>query len=571
MLFSVIAWTRARQAFSFALVGLLFCSSASAAGGAAPERPNIPDRPNIIVIVADDLGYSDLGVMGGEISTPNLDKLAGQGVTFTNFHAAPSCSPTRSMLLTGTDSHVAGLGAMAEFLPADLADQPGYEGYLNDRVTTLATMLRDRGYRTYMAGKWHLGHDREHMPDRRGFEKSFVLLQGAAGHFDNTGWSVRDPIAQYREDGEQISLPEKFYSSVAYTDKLVSYIQSDKASGKPFFAYLAYTAPHWPLQAPDEYLAKYQGRYDDGYQPVYRQRMARMKQLGLVSENLSATREADFAEAWDSLSPEGRMREARRMEIYAAMVEAMDDEIGRLVAFLDDTGTLDNTVILFMSDNGPDGFDAGSIMSQASWIRDNFDNSLENMGRPGSFVSLGPRWAHVSAAPFSMFKAFTYEGGIRVPLIVWSGQGMTASGYNGQYLSVLDLMPTILHLADVVPALGKGGKGGQKVQAFMGNSFHSMLDGDEGLARQAGYYVGLELHGRRSLTQWPWKLVWTVRDPRHPDRAPGWELYDLSKDPAEEDDLSARMPDQLQRMIGLWEDYADKTKVQDFDWGNFAP
>jgi arylsulfatase len=234
------------------------------------------DRPNIVLIVADDMGYSDIGPFGSEIRTPNLDTLAQSGVRITNFYVGPACSPTRSMLLSGNDHHVAGMGTNAEVISPEQRGQPGYEGYLNDRVVSVASLLQDAGYHTYMAGKWHLGEEPEHDASRRGFERSFTLLQGGASHFDDEWMMCANYTPIYREDGKRVHLPQGFYSTEFYTDKLIDYIDNQK-NDEPFFGYLAYTAVHDPLHVPDDWLNRYKGAYDAGYDEVRKQRLARME------------------------------------------------------------------------------------------------------------------------------------------------------------------------------------------------------------------------------------------------------------------------------------------------------
>lgn len=293
------------------------------------------ERPNFLIIVADDLGYSDLGSFGGEISTPNIDSLARDGVRLSNFHTAPTCSPTRAMMFSGADSHVAGLGNMGELLQPFQKGQPGYEGYLNERMVTVGQVLQDAGYNTYTTGKWHLGRTEETSPKARGFDRSFILVQGGASHFDDQHAIIaQDPKAIYREDGKQVEVPKGFYSSEFYTDRLIDYIEADKASNKPFMAVLSYTAPHWPLHAPDAWLDKYKHRYDAGYDSIRQARLERQKQLGIVAANTTPnTPMAKGLPSWGQLSDEQRQREARNMEIYAAMVSNMDYHIGRLLTY----------------------------------------------------------------------------------------------------------------------------------------------------------------------------------------------------------------------------------------------
>ena len=368
------------------------------------------DRTNILLIVADDLGYSDLGAYGGEINTPNLDKLAQSGVQLTKFYVAPNCSPTRAMLLSGTDNHIAGLGTMAEAKARtkQYDNVPGYEGYLNAQVVTLPELLRDAGYHTYMAGKWHLGKSSSQSPAARGFEKSFSLLNGGASHFDLTGIGMHEQVALYREDFEEVKeLPKDFYSSRFYTKRMIDYIDSQREDGKPFFGYLAYTAPHWPLMAPDESIKKYKGQYSEGYQIIQQKRLKKMKALGLINNDTQANVKLP---SWEQLSKEEQTKEARAMEIYAAMVDDMDHYIGQLMNYLDSINERENTLIVFLSDNGAEGHDLSLLPPFAKWANKCCDNSLDNMGKAGSYVWYGPAWGTVSSTPLGGYKGSPMQG-----------------------------------------------------------------------------------------------------------------------------------------------------------------
>lgn len=308
-------------------------------------------RPNILLIVADDLGFSDLGAFGGEIHTPHLDAIAREGLRFTNFHTASTCSPTRAMLLSGTDHHLAGLGTMAESIRPHQQGQPGYEGYLNDHVAALPELLQDAGYYTVMSGKWHLGLTPERFPSRRGFEKSFALLPGAANHYafeagipeEGTPRLLKITRGLYAEDDQYLtSIPEDFYSSDDFTDRLLRYLQDDTArQDRPFFAYLPFSAPHWPLQAPQEDIVKYKGVYDEGPEVLREQRLAKLKQLGLVDEQATIHPVLAQTASWQQLSEEEKQISARTMEVYAAMVDRMDQNVGRVVQYLKQTKQYD--------------------------------------------------------------------------------------------------------------------------------------------------------------------------------------------------------------------------------------
>lgn len=512
------------------------------------------DKPNVLLIIADDLGYSDLGSFGGEINTPNLDALANEGVRLTSFQTAPTCSPTRSMLLSGTDNHQAGLGNMGELLQDYQKGQPGYEGHLNTRVANLGEVLQDNGYNTYTVGKWHLGRTEETSPKARGFDRSFILVQGGASHFDDQFAIIgADPKAIYREDGKQVEVPKDFFSTEFYTDRLIQNIETDKANGKPFLGVLSYTAPHWPLHAPEAWIDKYQGRYAEGYEAIRQARLKRMQELGIVPANVTANTPMQNAlPTWEQLSDEQRQREARGMEIYAAMVENMDHHIGRLLDYLRQSGELDNTFIMFMSDNGSDGNSPVDLPGNREWMAKTFDNSLENMGRKGSYIDYGAQWAQVGATPFPYFKGFTSEGGITVPAFIsHKSLHKQAGKIDRNFYHVMDVMPTILELAGIQHP-GTHFKG-REVQPMQGVSMLAGLHGQVMPERA----VGWELFGRRALRKGDWKMTWMTA----PYGSAQWQLYNLANDPTESNDLAQKEPAKLAEMTQAWDAYAKRNNV----------
>lgn len=528
------------------------CSSQGRqAAGAAQAMP----RPNVLLVLADDLGYSDIGVFGGEIPTPNLDRLAGEGRILTSHYVNPTCSPTRAALMSGTDSHVAGLGNMAELLPASPQQRgkPGYEGYLNERVNWLPQLLQAGGYHTYMAGKWHLGSDPGTWPVARGFEESFAMLQGGGSHFaPQPGKPVGADNVTYVDNDKVVAPPGNFYSSQTYTDKLIDDIRRHHGDGRPFFAYAAFTAPHWPLQAPDEDIARFQGRYDAGYEVIREQRIARQKALGLLPADFRANPglapSAGYP-SWAMLSGAERKVEARKMAVYAAMVSNMDRHIGRLIQTLKDLGEYDNTLIIFMSDNGAEPTDS-YFPNNA-----NTDNRLENIGRPLSNVGYGARWAEVSATPLRLFKGWTAEGGIASPAIVrLPGQagGLPALA---QPSHVNDIAPTILDFAGIpVPV---GAYRGRTVLPMMGTSLAPAWRARDAAAGVDEKIVVGELFGGRWVRQGRWKLV-SVMTP-FADNA--WELYDMGHDRGETENVAALHPDVVVRLQGLWQAYVRRAGV----------
>ena len=524
-------------------------------------------RPNILVIVADDLGYSDIGAFGGEIDTPNLDALARRGVRLTGFHTAPTCSPTRAMLLTGADNHEVGLGTMAEQITPVQRGRPGYEGYLNDRSTTLAELLHDAGYRTVMAGKWHLGLTEAQSPAARGFERSFALLQGVHNHYgadQNAAWAKAGVAATYRENGRIARFPEGVYSADYFTDRLIGFLDEGAKDPRPFFAYLTFTEPHWPMQAPPELIAKYRGRYDDGPEALRDRRLARLKALGLVAQDVQPHALVGVP-AWASLSPEQRALQARKMEVYAAMVERLDQNVGRLIQALKRSGRYDNTLIVFLSDNGPEGtpMDAPMGVTDPEALSGlGIDNSLAALGSAKSYVTYGPGWAQAGSAPSRLVKGFTTEGGIHTPAIV-AGPGVAGEGrIVSAFLHVKDILPTAMDFAGApVPRE----RAGRPVLPPEGHSWAAVLQGRAEAVRGDDEVVGWELFFRRAIRQGDWKAVYLPvtatpysRDLPQPGR---WELFDLRRDPGETTDLAEREPGRLKALIAAWDRYASGAGV----------
>jgi arylsulfatase len=523
-------------------------------------------RPNFLVIVADDLGFSDIGAFGGEINTPNLDRLAYAGIRLTDFHSAPACSPTRAMLLTGTDHHVAGIGTMLEVAAPGFRGAPGYEGYLNDRVVALPELLRDAGYLTLMSGKWHLGNTIERSPWARGFERSFALLPAGASHYGPGAGGGFSPVPTlYTEDDQFVTVGEDFYSSDYYTDTLLRYLRERHADprskdDRPFFAYLPFQAPHWPLQAPEESIAAYHGRYDDGPDALREERLAALKRLGLCPTDVAAHPVvADGAPEWADMTGEERALSARTMEVYAAMVDRMDQNIGRVIDYLADTGELDDTVVIFLSDNGAEGAIVEAMPLRgaeiAAQIAKYCDNSLDNLGGPTSFTWYGPRWAQAATAPSRLHKAFTTEGGIRVVgFLTWPGfarQGEVGTAFT----TVMDIAPTLLELAGTAhPGTAYRGR---EVEPMRGRSLVPYLSGNSEAVHHAATGTGWELFGRRAIRQGDWKALY-LPAPYGPGT---WQLYDLSRDPGEIDDQAAAEPGKLAELLALWDRYVEENGV----------
>lgn len=522
-------------------------------------------RPNILLIVADDLGYSDIGTFGGEISTPNLDKLSIEGAQLTSFYASPFCSPTRSMLMSGADNHRVGLGDMAELMTNEQRGKPGYEGYLGAQVAAVPEVLRAAGYRTVMAGKWHLGNEEQQSPAARGFDKSYAMTMGGSSHWGNQFGIValdaeKTPIAMYREDGKAIKLKEPFYSSSAFSSKIIEYLDETSVEGdKPFFAYLAFTAPHWPIHAPEEDIEKYIDRYKTGYDQLRNERLDRMKVLGLLPEDIAPYEGHPHWKKWDQLTEKEKASESKRMAVYAAMVDIMDREIGRVISYLDDAGELENTFIVFMSDNGTDGNSVYDVAQTRDWIHSAMDNSVSNIGKPNSYAEYGPGWAQVGATPFHLYKSFMYEGGIRVPAIVWGPGVGVGSDRKSEVAHVMDIAPTLYELA------GTRHPGtefeGREVVPVQGRSLVNWLSGRAETVYGDSDVLGWELGGRKGLRRGDWKIVYA----NQPWGSGEWELYNVIDDPTEAKNVAEENPELMKDMLASWNDYVRDNGVLEIE------
>lgn len=591
-----------------AAIGALMLSIATLGACSTNDRPvseGQARRPNILVIVADDLGYSDIGAFGGEIATPHLDALAGAGRLLTNFHTQAICSPTRASLLSGVDHHLAGLGNMAEVVggaitsntPLDAPWGPsntydfdnipaGYHGHLSPNALSMAELLRDGGYHTYMVGKWHLGYEvarpddkvrtwyrikPDATPQARGFERSFALMNGGASHFAPTVPPTPLDIVTYAEDARLFpasELPRDFFSTAAFTDTLIGYIEAGRQDGKPFFAYAAYTAPHWPLQAPEADIAAQKGRYDEGYDAIRERRLARMKALGLIPAAMQphpgvpgpSEGNPGGPRRWHELTLEERAREARLMEVYAAMVANLDAHIGRLVQYLKDIGEYDNTLIVFMSDNGADG--APPYAPPIPGTR--MDNALDNIGRPASVVAYGPRWAEVSSTPFRLFKGFAgAEGGTAAPLIVKLPHQLGARPLSDARVHVVDILPTVLEAAGVADP-GERHRG-RPVHPIEGVSLLSSLSGAGPVAsaRTDDRVLASELMGNSHVVKGHWKLSRQAPLAAAPVMRGDlpWQLFNLASDRGETTDLAASQPALADELRAAYEAYAARARL----------
>jgi arylsulfatase len=461
------------------------------------------------------------------------------------------------MLLSGTDNHLAGLGNMGEMLRPNQRGKPGYEGYLNDRVVSLAEVLRADGYHTYMSGKWHLGHDPDQYPVARGFERSFSMLFGGASYWsDMSGLlAVHEEIAEYVEDDRLLEeLPKDFYATRSYTDFLIDSIRANRTDGKPFLAYLAFTAPHDPMHVPEPWLSKYRGDYDEGYEVLKAQRAANAERKGLVSGGSTLPEPHPMLKPWDSLTDDQRALETRGMEVYAGMIENTDYHYGRVVNFLKDIGEYDNTIVIFLSDNGPNPWSSEDYPGNAGseWFAQ-FDNSVNNIGHPNSHYAYGIGWGSASAGPLDLFKMTVAEGGIRAPLLV-AGPGIPADKQVDSFAYVWDLMPTILDYAGVPhPDQYQG----RPVEPMRGRSLQDLLDGSSNQAYGDEEFISGEMQNGKWIRQGSYKAVSVA--PPYGEAV--WHLYDLANDPGETNDLADTEPEKLAELQTAWQEYADDVGV----------
>jgi arylsulfatase len=505
--------------------------------------------PNVLLLLADDLGFADLRAFGGEIDTPGLEDIARAGTIYTHFYTSPLCAPSRAMLLTGRDAHEVGLGNQPAVIAANQRGREGYEGFLNARALTIATIFSQAGYFTAMAGKWHLGYSDEGGPAAKGFQRFFALGNGGASHYaDMGGPHLLEPEATYMtHEGPVDALEGDFYSSDSYTSRLLSYLEENRPSGKPFFAYLAFTAPHWPLHARAEDRERYVGRYDDGYEALRSRRYERQKKLGLVDPDQELPPWPASVPRWKNLPAGEQRREARLMEVYAGMVSRMDWNIGRVLAYLEGTGQLANTLVVFASDNGP----AGSVREARLPVFEKymlqFDNSYENLGLKGSYALYHQGWAVAGSTPFRGYKGYPYEGGIRAPAIVrYPERFSIAKGRSNRIVSLADLHATMLHAA-----LGNR----ETVSCASSIRGRSLLLAES--ASSKGKSVFTEVNGNVALVSGSMKLVRTnLRI-----GTGSWQLYDLARDPVEQNDLAREDSLALQAMLAKWTELAQALDI----------
>jgi arylsulfatase/uncharacterized sulfatase len=511
----------------------------------------------VLLIILDDIGFTDLGAYGSEIRTPAIDALARRGTRFAQFRVAPTCAPSRAMLMTGVDSHRTGLPTLEHLVIPAYRGQPGHEGSLNRSVATLAEHLRPAGYQSFIAGKWHLGRTPDSLPMRRGFDRSFILDSSGA---DN--WEHRPYLPHYRraewwqDDKPAKSLPADFYSSAFLADTLATYIDASDPD-RPFFAVLALQANHIPVQAPRRFVDGYAGVYDAGWEALARQRREAAIALGLIPADAPLAPAPPGLRRWDSLTPDEQARSIESRKVAAGMLEAADHHIGRLLARLEQSGRLADTLVIVLSDNGPEYNDPTQQASFNLWLwAQGYSRDRTRLGERGTYAAIGPEWAAASASPLSLFKFHAGEGGMRVPLIV-AGPGVESGALARSSAFVTDIAPTILEVAGATPVAG--------VTPISGRSLLPVLRGEAQAVRGPDDVIGMEMSGQIALLQGRYKLVRSL--PPYGDGA--WRLYDIEADPGEARDLAAAEPQRLADMRAAYEAYAAREGVipvpDDFD------
>lgn len=536
------------------------CMLLAGSWGPAAVQAQEP-RPNILVVVVDDAGFMDFGAYGSDTATPTIDRLARDGAMLTRFYATPQCGPSRASLLTGQNNHSVGMGSIAEVMNDDMRALPAYSLTWADDQETIATMLQSAGYQTFATGKWGIGHVGENLPPRFGFDRSWVLDSTGSSNFNTRSYLPLYKEMKWFEDGTQVALPVDFYSSRDIVDRMISYVE-DSDPERPFFGYLGFQAIHIPLQVPTEYIDRYDGVFDRGWDVMRQERLERAIALGLVPDT---TKLADWplnTRRWDDLSAEEKAYWARVMQVNAGMMEAADAHLGRLLDHLESTGKLENTIVVVVSDNGPESATLGKtsemptlLIELGFMLSEGWDTDYDNLGQRGSLAAIGHEWAAVSAAPLHLFKFTAGEGGMRVPFVI-SGPGISPVGITDARAQLADIAPTLLDAA----GLPYG------VENFHGRSLMPVLSGQTDQVYGESDAMPFEVSGTSALYRGNWKITRTP--PPFDDGV--WRLYDLSVDPGETTDLAAVHPELFADMRAEYDRYAEEVGVYDFGPGEGA-
>ena len=517
-------------------------------------------NPNIVLFLVDDSGLMDFGSFGGEARTPNIDQLAQQGMMFTNFHASPVCSPSRAMLVTGTDSHLTGVANLPEMLPSGYENEPGYGGVLNNRVQTVATRLNEIGYNTYATGKWHLGHDENTLPPARGFDRSFILGASGADNYEAKGYLPMKATAQWYADGKKTDLPDDFYSSKDYIERTIDFHEAEQNKDAPFFSYIAFQAIHAPIQAPKRFVEPYLELYKEGWDALRQKRFEKAKEMGIVPANAAMNDMFPQFKKWEQLSQKEKDAYATDMAVTAGMLEAMDFYVGQYVQYLKRKGLYENTVFVVTSDNGPDGGDYKSNVVMRKWQENHgYHSDKKRAGEKGYFGALGSEFAFALASPFSFFKYYTGEGGVRTPLII-SGKNIPSGQQTNSFCFITDIVPTILELVGKEPRSNKlyAPITGKSLLPHIQDLSVPVYDENEG--------VGLEVANSAAYYQGDFKIV-KNNIPLGDNK---WYMYNLKTNPGETKDISKAFPEEFNELMSAYDKYAKSVGVIEMEEGYSA-
>ena len=544
-------------------------------------------KPNILLLVADDTAFGDIGAYGSEVHTPNMNDIAKAGVRFTNFHVSPVCSVTRSMLFTGNDNIEVGLGSFDYSVYPPTRGKKGYEGYLTKDAVTISELLNDDGYDVYKSGKWHLGGEESggKGPLEWGFTKEFGILSGGSNHWNDLAMTpdFKDPNGlnvKRKEDwtlnGEPYDRPEGIYSGEIYTKQMLEFIKEGANKDKPWFAYMAFTTAHFPIQAPQELIMKYYPKYLElGYVGLKKARYESLKAQGLISHEATEAPFNSLTKKWQDLSQENKEKQAKIMATYAAMIEDQDNRIGQILDYLRESDQLDNTLVVYLTDNGPEGLEPTNPKTGnpefAKWIENQFDSSFEAIGTANSENVIGTSWANAATGGLQWWKWFVGEGGIRVPLMI-----VPPGGFNSEYaragqksnatVYVKDVPMTILEYANVKHPMTEYKN--KKVIPPSGISIKPFLDGQSDVVRTENDWWAFELFGNGYVMQGEFKAM-KVRTGMFGDGK--WHLYNVVSDPSESHPLETKNPEKLTAMISLYESYIAKNNILPVDsaWSAF--
>lgn len=537
------AW---RSLVTFAAMLLIGSTVAAQAPTPKPIATQSASRPNFVILLMDDVALMDIGAFGGEARTPNIDALARRGRMFANYYSSPLCSPSRAMLLTGLDNHRTGVATIEEVIPKEHIGKPGYSLRFEPGVETIAARLKRLGYRTYMTGKWHLGHGKGDLPNAHGFDRSFALDASGADNWEDKPYMPYYAKAPWFENGKPVARPDGVYSSRFLVDRMIAYLDSG-ASKDPFLAYIGFQAAHIPVQAPARFTRHYLDTYTDGWDKLRVARWTRAQQSGLIPKGAPLAAMPASTRRWADLSKSDKALYARNMAINAGMIEAMDHHIGRLVAHLRKTGHYDDTVFIVASDNGPDPSSPFGSNIMAMWMATHgYTVSAGNLGERGTFAFIGPEWANAAASPGDLFKFYTAEGGIHVPLVM-AGPGIASGAPARAMTLVSDIAPTIFQMAGGTPMS----------KDFDGISLVPLLAGNTQTIRPPAQPIGMEVGGNAALFRDGLKLVRNIA----PYGDGRWRLFDIATDPGETRDLRNTRPQIFAALMRDYQAYARRVGV----------